>query len=121
MPLDNNWSAPFNDDVAAAKGRHQQAVQDAHREWEEARARAISERDLDADAARDAWEAVKSHPDAEGYAEARCAWEASKMPANLHPARKALDAAIRKADEDYKVALVRLGAQHNVSIGIQPR
>jgi hypothetical protein len=118
---DHNWAQPFNDDVAAAKSRHQQAVQDAHRDFEQARAKADQERNADYLAASDAWDAIKSSPNDPAYAEARDAYERSKAPTSLAFARRQLAAAIERTDLQYKADLVRIGAEHNVSIGIQPR
>ena len=61
---------------------------------------------------------MKSFPDTEGYKETRKAFDRAKEPTSLSQARKALADAVRRADEQYKIYLIRLGRAHGVSVGI---
>ena len=111
-----NWAAPFNEDVTAAKGRHQQAIAEAHDAFKQACAAAQEQRNADYRAARDWFDSLKSAPQDPAYNEARNAFQRSKSPASLAAARKALAEAIHKADDDYKAALVRAGRKHSVTV-----
>jgi hypothetical protein len=117
LPLDGHNSATaFIEARTEAEGRRQQSIVDAHTEFKRAEAEAWRVRNLDYQAAKDQWDAVKSdpnHPDMHGLREA---FQRSKQPASLAPARKALAEAINRADQDYKAALIRIGAQHNVTV-----
>jgi hypothetical protein len=113
---DQNRTDAFNEAVAAAKGRHQQAVTDAHVEFNTAIAKADRERDGLYKAASEAWDAVKSNPNDPEHDEAWVALEQAKAPANHGPARRALDVALRKADQNYHAELAELGRTHGVSV-----
>jgi len=113
---DQNRTDAFNEAVAAAKDRHQQAVKDAHEEFNTAIAKADRERDDFYNAASEAWDAVKRNPNLPEYDEALVAFEQAKAPANHGPARRALDAALRQADQNYHAELAELGRAHGVSV-----
>jgi hypothetical protein len=114
-----NWAEPFRDDATVARSKHQTAICKAHRLFEVARAKAKSEQRADYLAARDAWDAVKSDPDTEGYKETLDAYERSKAPASLSAARKQLAEAIDAADLQLKIDLVAAGQTHKVSVGLE--
>src|SRR5438045_7096974 len=109
-----NWKQPFDEDVAKAKDRHQNAIFEAHEEFKRAEAAAWQQRNADYRAAEDAWNAVKSLPECAEVAEAREAYQRAKEPALLAPARRALADAIRAADEAYHAEVARLGPEHGV-------
>jgi hypothetical protein len=110
-----NRTAAFNEAVARAQNRHQQAVRDAHEEFNTAIAKADRERNDLYKAASEAWDAVKSNPNHPEHDEAWVAFEQAKAPANHGPARRALDAALRQADQNYHAELTELGNAHGVS------
>jgi hypothetical protein len=114
----HNWATPFNEARAAAEGRRQQAICEAHGAFQEAKAEAEDRRNLDYAAARDAFDALKPFPRDPAYAETRDAFQRSKAPASLTCARKALAQAIERADLQFKADLVAAGATHKVSVGI---
>ena len=113
---DHNRTDAFNEAVAAAKSRHQQAVRDAHEEFNTTIAKADRERDDVYKAASEAWDAVKSDPNHPEHVETWVAFEQTKAPANHGPARRALDAALRKAHQSYHAELAELGRAHGVSV-----
>jgi hypothetical protein len=112
--------ASFNEAVTAAQGRHQEAVRLAHEEFNAAITQADRERDELYKAASDAWDAVKSDPNHPEHDEAWVAFEQAKAPANHGPARRALDAALRDADQNYHAELAELGREHGVNTGHNP-
>jgi hypothetical protein len=113
---DQNRTDAFNEAVTAAKGRHQQAVRDAHEKFNTAISKADRERDDLYKAASEAWDAVKSNPNHPEHDEAWVALEHAKAQANHGPARRALDAALRLADQNYHAELAELGRTHGVSV-----
>jgi hypothetical protein len=113
------WAEPFQDDATVARSKHQTALGEAHRQFAAAREKAKSEQRADYVAARDAFDALKPTPDDPAYAETRDAYERSKVPASLSAARRALAEAIEAADLQLKLDLVRAGAHHNVSVGLE--
>ena len=113
-----NWKQPFDEEVAKAKDRHQNAIFEAHEEFKKAEAEAWQQRNADYRAAEDAWNAVNSLPECAEATEARQAFDAAKAPASLAPARRALAEAIDRADHAYKAALIAAGQQHNVSVTV---
>jgi hypothetical protein len=113
---DHNRTDAFNEAMNAAKNRHQQAVRDAHEEFNTAIAKADRERDDLYKAASEAWDAVKSDPNHLEHDETWVAFEQAKAPANHGPARRALDAALRQADQNYHAELAELGRAHGVSV-----
>jgi hypothetical protein len=119
MPKDHNWAEPFQDDATRARDRHQTALVEAHATFKHAVAKAERERNADYIAARDAFDAVKSDPDTEGYKETRDAFDRAKAPASLSQARRALAKAIEAADLQLKLDLVTAGQQHSVSVGLE--
>ena len=112
--------ASFNEAVTATQGRHQEAVRVAHEEFNAAVAKADRDRDELYAAASDAWDAVKSDPNHPEHDETWVAFEQAKAPANHGPARRALDAALRQADQNYHTELAELGRAHGVSTGHNP-
>jgi hypothetical protein len=110
---------PFNDDATRARDRHQTAIVEAHATFKQAVAKTQRQRNADYIAARDAFDAVKSHPDTEGYKETLAAYEQSKAPVSLSHARRAMAKAIEAADLQLKLDLVRAGQQHSVSVGLE--
>jgi hypothetical protein len=112
---DHNRTDAFNEAVTAAKSRRQQAVRDAHEEFNTAISKADRERDGLYKAASEAWDAVKSNPNHPEHEEAWVAFEQTKAPTNHGPARRALDAALREADQNYHAELADLGRTHGVS------
>ena len=113
---DHNRTDAFNEAVTAAKSRRQQAVRDAHEEFNTAIAKADRERDDLYKAASEAWDAVKSDPNHPEHDETWVAFEQAKAPAKHGPARRALDAALRQADQNYHAELAELGRAHGVSV-----
>src|SRR5439155_23402934 len=111
-----NWKQPFDEDVAKAKDRHQNAIFEAHEEFKKAEAEAWQQRNADYRAAEDAWNALKSLPECTKVAEARNAFQRAKEPALLAPARKALAEAIKKADDDYNSEVRQIASKHTVTV-----
>jgi uncharacterized iron-regulated protein len=111
-----NWKAPFDEEVTAAKGRHQQAIDDAHATFNKRVADEITARALRYENARDAFDALKPTPEAEGYETARQAFQGAKEPADHSEARAELDRAIRAADAAYHAEVARLGQEHGISV-----
>jgi hypothetical protein len=117
MPLDgHNSTADFIEARTDAQGRHQTAICEAHTKFKQAEAEAWRIRNLDYQAAKDQWDAVKSYPNHPDHSEMRDAFQRSKAPASLANARRQLAEAINRADQDYKAALVRIGQAHNVTV-----
>jgi hypothetical protein len=113
-----NWAEPYNEAVALAKAQHQNAIAAAHDEFKKAAEEAKRIQHLDYLAARDAFDVVKSDEDHPALREAYDAFQRAKAPASLSKARRELADAIRKADQDYKLALVAAGEKHNVSVTV---
>jgi hypothetical protein len=111
-----NWKQPFDEDVAKAKDRHQNAIFEAHEEFKKAEAEAWQQRNADYRAAEDAWNALKSLPECTKVAEARDAFQRAKEPALLAPARRALADAIDRADRAFNAEVAAVAGQHNVTI-----
>jgi hypothetical protein len=111
-----NWKAPFDEEVTRARDKHQHALSEAHRQFAAAKEKAKSDQRADYLAARDAFDALKPTPDAEGYETARQAFQGAKLPADHTQARAELDRAIRAADEAYHAEVARLGAEHGVTV-----
>ena len=111
-----NWKAPFDEEVTKAKGRHQQAINDAHAAFNKRVAEEIGVRTARYETARGAFDALKPTPEAEGYETARQAFQDAKLPADHTQARAELDRAIRAADEAYHAEVARLGAEHGVTV-----
>src|SRR3954470_7508577 len=97
-----NWKQPFDEEVAKAKDRHQQAIAEAHDAFKQAERRAWEKRNADYRAAQDTWDAVKSLSECAEVTEARQAFDLAKAPASLAPARKALAEAIDRADQRFQ-------------------
>jgi len=113
-----DWKQGFDEDVAKAKDRHQQAIAEAHDAFKKAEAESWKQRDAAYRAAEDAFNALKSLSDCPELREASEAFDRAKEPASLSEARKALAEAIERADHAYKAALVTAGEHHNVSVTV---
>jgi hypothetical protein len=92
-----NWKSPFDEDVAKAKDRHQQAIRAAHA----AHAKEVAELRQ-----RHAAEPREADPDAQYHRQVR----------ELKTLNDALDSAIRAADEAFHAEVARLGAEHGVTV-----
>jgi flagellar motility protein MotE (MotC chaperone) len=92
-----NWKAPFDDDVARAKDRHQQAIAEAQRACAEAKSELRR---------KHAAERREADPDAQYHRQVR----------ELKSLDDALDADVRKADAAYHAKVARLGKEHGVTV-----
>src|SRR5207302_1113401 len=92
-----NWKQPFDEDVAKAKDRHQNAIAEAHEAFKQAEAEAWQQRDAAYRAAEHAWNALKSLPDCPEVAEAREAFQRAKQSNNTEAGHKTAHIAHFKA------------------------
>jgi len=95
---DEHWAQDFNEEVTTAKGRHQQALRQAH------------DRHLDACAAlreKQAAEPRKGDWDTQYHRQMR----------ELKALDDALDAEVRKADAAFHEEVARIGQEHGISVG----
>ena len=115
MPDQNHLDA-FLAGKAAAEGRRQTAIREAHRAFDKAFAEEKARHARRYHAASAAFDAVKSTPDIAGYDEVRQAFEIAKEPADHRKARAELDRAIKAADEAYQTEIARLGQEHGVTV-----
>ena len=67
-------------------------------------------------AARAAWDAVKSTPEADGYEEARQAFLEANAPADHTEARAEMDSTVRAADAAYHAEVRKIAAEHGVTV-----
>jgi hypothetical protein len=115
MP-DQNRTEAFNEAVAVAKARHQQAVSEAYRAFNAKHSEATHLHREAYMAARAAWDAVKSTPEADGYEEARQAFLDANALADHTEARAEMDSAVRAADGAYHAEVRRIAAAHGVTV-----
>jgi hypothetical protein len=116
MP-DQNRFEDFDEAKTQAEGRRQQAIRQAQRVFDRAIVAQQSAQLARYRAASEAWEALKSDRDAEGYEEARQAFQAAKEPANHEAAYDELERAVRKADRAYHAEVRKIAAEHGVNVG----
>jgi hypothetical protein len=114
--LDQNRLDPFLADKSAADARKQQAIREAHDAFNRACLAEKARHAAEYERASAAWDAVKSHPDAKGYENARQEFELAKLPANHDTARAELDRSIRAADAAYHAEVALLGQGHGVLV-----
>ena len=115
MP-DQNRTEAFNEAVAVAKARHQQAISEAYRAFNVKHSETKRLHRETYMAARAAWDAVKSTPEADGYEEARQAFLTANVPADHTEARAEMDSAIRAADTACHAEVQKIAAEHGVTV-----
>jgi hypothetical protein len=106
----------FNEAKALAEAERQRAIRQAHRVFDRAVAVQQSAQFARYRAARDAWDAVKSDRDAEGYENARAAFHIAQQTANHEAAYEELERAVQAADAAYRAQVHKLAAEHGVSV-----
>ena len=116
MPVQNITEA-FNETVAVAKARHQQAISEAYRAFNVKHAETMRKHREAYMAARADWDTVKSAPEAEGHEEARQAFIDANAPADHTEARAEMDRALRAADAAYHADVAGLGQEHGLRFG----
>ena len=112
-----DWATPFSEAKAVAEGRKQQAISEAYRAFNAKHSETMRKHREAYMAARAAWDAVKSTPEADGYEEARQAFMTANAPADHTEARAEMDSAIRAADTAYQAEVQKLAAEHGVTVG----
>jgi phage shock protein A len=117
MSTDQNRLDAFHDAKTRAEGGRQQAITDAHAAFNKRIAEAIAAHTSRYEAAREAFDAVKSDPDHPSHGEAYATFDSIRGTRLDHrEARDELDAAIRKADREYRAEVARLGQEHGVVV-----
>src|ERR1700730_18624018 len=114
MP-DQNRTEAFNEAVAVAKARHQQAISEAYRTFNVKHSETKHKHREAYMAARADWDTVKSTPEAEGYEKARQAFIDANAPADHTEARAEMDRALRAADTAYHAEVQKIAAEHGVT------
>ena len=116
MP-DHNRLREYEDAKTQAEARRQQAISEAYRAFNVKHAETMRKHREAYMAARAAWDAVKSTPEADGYEEARQAFLEANAPADHTEARAEMDRALRAADAGYHAEVQKLAAEHGVTVG----
>ena len=117
MSDQQNRLRAYHEAKADAEARRQQAIRQAQRVFDRAVAAQRSAQFARYRAASEAWEAVKSDRDAEGYEEARAALEDAKEPANHEAAYEELERAVHQAEEAFGAEVRKIDAEHGASVG----
>jgi hypothetical protein len=115
-PFGRTKTDALNEAVAVAKAQHQEAISQANRTFNATHTETKLKHRKAYMAARAAWDATKSTPDAIGYEEARQAFVNANAVADHTEARAELDRAIRAADAAYDAEVARLGQEHGVTV-----
>jgi len=115
MP-DQNRLRDFNEPKTQAEGRRQQAISEAYRAFNVKHAETMRKHREAYMAARAAWDAVKSTPEADGYEEARQAFLDANALADHTEARAEMDSAVRAADAAYHAEVQTIAAEHAVTV-----
>ena len=115
---DQNRMQGFNQAKAVAERRRQEALTDAYTRF----GKAIDDMDREhaerMEAARSAFDAVKSDPRHPSHAQARAAFEAIRgtMP-DYEAAHNELESAVRAAEADFRAELARIGGLYGDTVG----
>jgi hypothetical protein len=101
---------------AQALCRHQNALADAQRAFDETVAQIDADHRRFHEAYARQWDQVKSDPSHPSLHIIRLEYEKSLVPPDHEPARHALAEAVSKADADYQQELDKIAALHGVVI-----
>jgi hypothetical protein len=101
---------------AQALCRHQSAIADAQRVFDETVAQIDADHKRFHEAYARQWDSVKSDPSHPSLHIIRVEYEKSLVPPSYEKARAALSEAIIKADADYQQELDQIAAQHGIVI-----